>query len=122
LASDKQYRTVIGIVQFDVKEGEAAGKAVRNLVLRQTGFKEQAVSAYVTVWPSHAELEIARGDVLIVEGTYNRGKGTTQSGEERTYHNISATRIAKLGTAIEGKRPEVENDTDEPVEDDDIPF
>lgn len=118
--ADKQYRTVIGIVQFDVKDGEAAGKPVRNIVIRQVGFKEQSVNVYVTVWPSHEDIEIERGDVLLVEGTYSQGKGQAQDGSPRTYHNISATRIAKLGSAVEGKRPEVEGD--EAVADDDIPF
>lgn len=120
--AEKQYRTVVGIVQFDPKEGEAAGKPVRNIVIRQVGFKEQAVNAYVTVWPSHADVAIERNDVLIVEGTYSQGKGTTQDGSPRVYHNISATRIAKLGSAVEGKRPEVEVSDDDEVSEDDIPF
>lgn len=120
--SEKTYRTVIGVVQFDPKEGEAAGKPVRNIVIRQVGFKEQSVNAYVTVWPSHADIEIERNDVLIVEGTYNQGKGTAQDGSTRVYHNISATRIGKLGQAVEGKRPEVEGSDDDAADDSDIPF
>jgi len=120
--SEKVYRTVMGIVQFDPKEGEAAGKPVRNIVIRQVGFKEQSVNVYVTVWPSHADVEIAKNDVLIVEGTFNQGKGQAQDGSPRVYNNISATRIAKLGSATEGKRPEVEGSADDDVEDADIPF
>lgn len=118
--AEKVYRTVIGVVQFDPQDGEAAGKSIRNIVLRQVGFKEQSVNVYVTVWPSHEDMEIERGDVLIVEGPYNQGKGKTKDGSPRVYHNISATRIAKLGAAVEGKRPETESDDD--VSDDDIPF
>lgn len=120
--AEKQYRTVIGIVQFDPKDGEAAGKPVRNIVIRQAGFKEQSVNVYVTVWPSHEDIEINRGDVLLVEGTYSQGKGQAQDGSPRVYHNISATRIAKLGVAVEGRRPEVEDGGDDEVADDDIPF
>ena len=120
--ANKQYRTVTGIVQFDPQDGEAAGKAVRNIVIREVGFKEQAVNVYVTVWPSHADLAIERGDALMVEGTYSQGSGKAQDGSPRVYHNISATRIAKLGTAIEGTRPEVENTGDDAPADDEIPF
>ncbi len=120
--SEKVYRTVIGVVQFDPKEGEASGKSIRNVVIRQVGFKEQSVNVYVTVWPSHADVGIEKNDVLIVEGTYSRGTGQAQDGSPRVYHNLNATRIAKLGSASEGKRPEVEGSTDDDVADDDIPF
>lgn len=121
--SEKVYRTCIGIVQFDPKEGEAAGKPIRNIVIRQVGFKEQSVNVYVTVWPSHADVEIARNDVLIVEGSFSQGKGEDKNtGAARVYNNISATRIAKLGSASEGKRIEVEGSSDDDVADEDIPF
>lgn len=119
-----QYRTVMGIVQFDPKPGEAAGKQIRSVVIRQVGFKEQSQKVYITLWPSHDDIEIERGDVLLVEGKYSRGSGTSQSGESVTYHNISASRVAKLGAASDGKRPEVANAGDEGDDagGDDIPF
>lgn len=122
MAEKKTYRAIVGAVQFPPQEKEAAGKTVRSVVIGATGFKEQAVRVYVTVWPSHADFEINQGDVLFVEGAYSQGKGTNKdTGASVTYHNISATRIAKLGTAVEGSRPDVETADDE-VGDDDIPF
>ena len=111
------YRTVLGIVQFEPKDGEAAGKPVRNIVVNATGFKEQAVSVNATLWPSHKDVEVAENDVVIIEGRYNRNpKG------DKVYHNLSVARIAVLGKADEGERPDVdENDTDGPA-DDEIPF
>lgn len=121
--SEKQYRTVMGIIQFDPKDGEASGKNVRNIVVRNTGFKEQAQKVYVTVWPSHAEVPLAVDDVVIVEGTYTQGKGKNEDGSPRTFHNISANRIAKLGQAQRGTRVDVENvPADDAADDDDIPF
>lgn len=122
--AEKQYRTVFGIVQFDPKDGEAAGKPIRNVVIRQVGFQQQAVKVYITIWPSHEDVEVARGDILIVEGSYTRGKGTDKdTGEEIVYHNISASKIGKLGSVSDGKRPETtSDDTDDAPADDDIPF
>lgn len=120
--SEKTYRTVAGFVQFDPKEAEAAGKQVRNIVIREVGFAEQSVRVYVTVWPSHADFEIKRGDFLAVEGSYSRGSGRDKDDNKVTYHNLSASKIAKLGEADEGKRPDVENDTNDDDVDSDLPF
>lgn len=121
--ADKVYRSVIGAVQFPPQDKEAAGKPVRSIVVRQVGFKEQAVNIYATVWPGFDDIEIEKGDILFLEGRYTQGKGKTDDGTPRVYHNLSVTRLAKLGTAVEGDRPDVENatDADEPA-DDDIPF
>jgi hypothetical protein len=120
--AEKQYRTVIGIVQFDPKEGEAAGKPVRNIVVRATGFKDQSVKVYATIWPSHASIDVKRNDVVAIEGTYSQGKGQTQDGSPIVYHNLSVTRLAVLGASSEGERVEVENAGGDVADDDDIPF
>jgi hypothetical protein len=117
-----QYRTVTGIVQFPPREGEAAGKPVRNIRVNATGFKEQAVPISATLWPSHKDFDVKENDVVILEGKYTRSSGTDKDNNPITYHNISVARIAKLGEADPGVQPDVdENDaTDTP--DDDIPF
>ena len=58
-----QYRTVIGIVQFDPREGEAAGKPVRNITVNQAGFGQTAVRVSATLWPSHKNFAVAKNDV-----------------------------------------------------------
>lgn len=116
------YRTVTGIVQFPPREGEAAGKPVRNIRVNSSGFKEQAVPVSATLWPSHKDFEVAENDVVILEGKYTRSNGSNAAGDPVTYHNISVARIAKLGEADAGTKPEVdENDTGE-TNSDDIPF
>jgi hypothetical protein len=119
--SEKQYRTVMGIVQFEPREGEAAGKPIRSVTIRNIGFKEQAVRVYLTVWPSHADVEIKEGDVVLAEGAYTRGSGE-KDGKSITYHNISVNRLAVLGAINAGKRVETVNDDDDAGDDDDIPF
>ena len=119
MASDKQYRTVFGIVQFDPREQEAAGKQVRNVMIRQTGFGATAPKVYLTVWPDHAHVELGQGDVIAAEGVFTQNKSKDGS---TTYNNISVTRLFKLGAADPGKRAEVEEAEDEEFEADDVPF
>jgi hypothetical protein len=123
----KTYRTIFGVVQFDVKEGEAAGQTVRNIVVKQTGFGAQAVNVYATLWPKHDGFAVERGDVVALEGSYTSRDGqNTTTGEDVTYHNISVTRIAVLGKMDEGSAEEVVNQSEaaagEPVDEGDIPF
>jgi hypothetical protein len=112
------YKTGLGFVQFDPRDGEAAGKKVRNIVVNSVG----GVQLSCTLWPSHAGFEVAKGDLVALEGKYDKRPGT-KDGEPITYHNISVTRIANLGKADEGVRVDVEENevTDEPA-DDEIPF
>jgi hypothetical protein len=116
------YRTVIGIVQFDPREGEAAGKPVRNIVVNQAGFKEQAVQVSATLWPSHADFEVAKNDIVVLEGKYTR-TNSTKDGQPVVYNNISVARIGKIGEADAGVRVETDdNDVSDEPADEDIPF
>lgn len=101
--ADKQYRTVFGIVQFEPREGEAGGKPVRNITVRQTGFGPTAVRVSATLWPSHGHVQVEEGDVVVIEGAYTQNKSTGQDGEERTFHNLSVNRIAVLGKSDGGR-------------------
>lgn len=120
--ADKQYRVVSGIVQFPPREGEAGGKAVRNISVRQAGFGPTAVTVSATLWPSHDEVKVDQGDVVTLEGSYTSNKTTKQDGTPVTYHNVSVTRIFVHGKAVEGVKPETENAADEEPSDDEIPF
>ena len=74
-----------------------------------------------TVWPSHAHVALKQGDVVTLEGAYNKRNTTdNETGEERTFHNISVTRILVHGTADSGKREETTNDSS--ADDDDVTF
>jgi hypothetical protein len=113
-----EYRCVMGIVQFPPREGEASGKPVRNVRINQIGFKEQAIPVSLTLWPSHKDFEVEENDVIIAEGKYERN-----AGGDKVYHNLSVIRIAKLGVADPGERPDVDsNDVPADAGDDDIPF
>lgn len=119
--TSKQYRTVIGVVQFDPQEREAGGKQVRNVAVGQVGFGQQAVRVSATLWPSHADFTVAKGDVILLEGTYTQGKGDKE-GQSVTYHNLSVMRAFNFGKVNEGVRIETTTDDSDPVDEDDIPF
>lgn len=114
-----QFRTVFGIVAFDPREGEAGGKKVRNISVRQNGFGPTAVLVQATLWPSHAHVDVKKGDVVILEGKYQQRDGE-RDGEPVKYHNISVARIKNLGASDAGEKVEVENAA--PANDDEIPF
>lgn len=123
-AKKKAYRTVVGVVQFDVKEGEAAGQTVRNIVVKQTGFGSQSVNVYATLWPKHDGVAVEKGSIVVLEGSYTSRDGQNKTtGEDVTYHNLSVTRIGVVGVMDEGNEEEVvTSDDSDPVDEDDIPF
>ena len=124
MATEKKYRSVHGIVQFEPREGEAGGKDVRNITVRQVGFAEQSVRVSATLWPSHAHVKVDEGDVVTLEGAYTRNTGE-KDGQKVVYHNLSVSKIKNHGPADSGEKVETTtggaNDATDPG-DDDIPF
>jgi hypothetical protein len=117
-----KYRTAVGIVQFDVKDGEAANKPVRNIVVNSAGFGPYAVRVSATLWPSHKDFKVEKNDAVILEGKYTTST-QEKDGEKITYHNLSVVRAINLGAADAGTKPETdENDVVDDPADEDIPF
>ena len=122
---ERQYRVISGIVQFDPREAEAAGKKVRYVTVRQTGLREQAVLVSLTVWPSHADVPLAQGDVIFAEGVFTRKTTNDDQGNARTYNNLGVSRLLVLGNASQGVREDrqaVAEEPEEEPEEDDIPY
>lgn len=108
---------------FEPREAEAAGKPVRNITVQQAGFGPYAVRVGATLWPSHAHVSVKQGDIVTLEGAYTTRKTTdTESGEERTFHNISVTRILNHGAADQGAKEGTVNTGGDEAADEDIPF
>ena len=121
----KQYRVFSGIVQWDPREGEAAGKKVRNATIRAVGVKEQSILVSLTLWPSHAAEEINQGDFVVAEGVFTRSTSPDNQGNTRTYNNLSVSRFKNFGATSAGVRDDSDTASDEPDEtdeDDDIPY
>lgn len=107
---------------FEPRETEAAGQAVRNITVQQTGFGQTAVKVGATLWPSHAHVKVNQGDVVTLEGSYSPRTTTDDDGNEKKFHNISVTRILVHGAADQGKKNDTVNTGDDDSGDDDIPF
>lgn len=116
-----QYRTIVGIVQFPPREGEAAGKPVRNIRVNNAGFGPTAVPVSATLWPSHKDFDVAENDIVVMEGKYSKSSGKDKDDNPITYHNLSVARIGKIGEADPGAKPDVD-DNDTEAADEDIPF
>lgn len=119
--SENKYRTIIGIVQFPPREGEAAEKPVRNIRVNSAGFGPTAVPVSATLWPSHKAFEVKENDIVVLEGKYTKSNGKDKNDNPVTYHNISVARIGKIGEADPGEKPDVD-DNDVTADDEDIPF
>ncbi len=109
MSEKAEYRGVLGFVQFEPREGEAGGKAVRNITVRQVGFGQFAVRVSATLWPSHAHVEVEEGDLVAFEGKYTQNKGKDKNENPITYHNISVTKIKVLGQGDSGEQVETTN-------------
>lgn len=120
----KVYRTFFGVVQFDPREATAGGKDIRNITIRTTGVKEQSMRVSCTLWPSHEHVEVAKGDAVVVEGSFDVNKGE-KDGAEVTYFNLSVAGILNLGPLDFGEGYETttrsSSKQDEPAEDS-IPY
>lgn len=119
--SETQYRTFIGIVQFDPVDREAAGKDVRNVTIRQVGLKDQAQLISITLWPTHEGIKVAKGDIVIVDGKFAVNKGKDGEGNPKSYFNVSANAFAVIGKADYGVETEstASGSTDAGDDDDD---
>ena len=123
MSEKKQYRAVVGFVQFEPRENEVGGKKVRNISVRQTGFGQFAPRVSATLWPSHAHVKVEEGDLVAIEGAYTANSKTTDDGEKITYHNLSVSKIVVLGAADSGKQVETVNaGSDDDAGDEDLPF
>lgn len=119
MSEKAQYRTVVGMIQFDPESRDAAGKPARNIAVRQTGFGPTAPMVYITLWDEDfGSVELERGDIVLVDGKYSANKSKDGS---KTYHNIAANKVAKLGTAATRTPAAVASDDTE-GDDEDIPF
>jgi hypothetical protein len=121
----KQYRTLMGVVQFDPREAQAGGKDVRNITIRAHGVKDQSIRVSATLWPSHEHVAVDKGDFVVLEGAFTVNKGE-KDGEPVTYFNLSVSGILNLGPLDFGEQVERVNtraaDTEDEVEEDDIPY
>lgn len=101
------YATAVGFVQFPVEDRELpSGQAVRDVTIRTLGLDAPLVR--VTVWPEFEDVDINEGDFIAIDGEYTERVAQNGAGENRTYRNMSAKRIAVTPAAAKAE-PEVVN-------------
>jgi hypothetical protein len=83
-----EYITVAGIVQFDPRTRQAAGKEVRDVAVRSIANHKMI---NITVWPEMDSVQISKGDFVVADGKYTQSTGQNKAGEQQTYHNLSAS-------------------------------
>jgi hypothetical protein len=103
------YRTFVGFVAFNPDDGEAAGKDIRSFRFRTVGVRDQAIDVRATLWPSHADVELEKGDAVLVEGKFTVNKAKDKNGDPQTYFNLSVSSILVLGKGERGERVETAN-------------
>ncbi len=103
--SDNQYRTIQGFVFQGPYERDAQGKTVRDYYVSGyvAGGEDEVVR--VTVWPSHADVEINTGDYLIVNGRYEANMIPDKTGEKTMRRNVSANKLKNLGGGLGDNTP-----------------
>lgn len=90
---NNEFIAVAGIVQFEPRDRQAAGKDVRDVTIRTIGGNKRVS---ITVWPDHQHIPIEKGDVIFADGTYQQNQRQNNQGEMVTYHNLSATAIVRI--------------------------
>lgn len=101
----KQYRTVVGFIQFDVESRTVADKPVRSFTVRSAGGTGGLVS--LTVWPSHSDVPLEKGDLVVAEGTFSQTTKDTDNGP-RTYNNLSVINLVRF-PGNRGTKPDTVN-------------
>lgn len=101
------YATAVGFIQFPVEDRELpSGQEVRDVTIRTLGLDAPLVR--ITVWPEFADVELDEGDFIAVDGEYTERTAQNKGGENRTYRNMSAKRLAVV-TKAEKAETEVVN-------------
>ena len=104
--ADKTYVSVVGFVQFDVQEREAADQQVREFSVKPQGEPTKLIR--VTLWPEFAHAAVEKGDFVAAEGAFTRDTYTANDGTKKTSLQISANKLnvngQRFNPADDGER------------------
>lgn len=90
-----EYITVAGLIQFDPRNREAAGKPVRDIAIKAIGNNKMV---NITVWPDHDSIPLNKGDFIVADGKFTQRPGQNKQGEQQTYYNLSASTLIRIGS------------------------
>lgn len=101
-----EYATAVGFVQFPVTEREANGSDVRDVTIRTPGtVLGGGALIRITVWPDLNEAVIEEGDFVAVDG-----KLDVRVVDDKTYLNLSASKLAVNGVVYRSANADVERE------------
>lgn len=94
--SDKTYLTFAGVVQFDLKDRSTGAGDLREATIRLCNHPDGRM-VQVALWNnSFADLQVNKGDVLILDGTFTSRVVDKDDGTSNTYYNVTPTRVAVI--------------------------
>lgn len=96
MASDVEYRTVAGFVQFDPETAEVNNQELRRLVVQATGSEGSNVT--VSLWPEWADVEVNKGDFIVANGKFE-----AREGKDKVFLNLTAYRLVVIPGAEKGE-------------------
>lgn len=104
--SDKQYATVVGIVQFEPREREANGKKVVDIAVRAAG-SQKLVN--ITVWPEYqVSAPIKRGDGIMADGAFETRTYQDASGAAKESLQLNPTSLVVIPAVPKAEREVVQ--------------
>ena len=84
---------VAGLIQFDPRERQLNGQWVRDIKVRAFGSQEETL---ITVWPEHAQVPLARGDFIVVQGKRREWTRADREGKPRVFTGIDAKTLIRV--------------------------
>lgn len=101
--SDNTYLALSGIVQFDVKERSTNAGDLREATIRLFNNADGRLFQ-VALWNnSYADLKVAKGDILELDGKVTSRVVEKDDGTSTTYYNVTPTRISVRPTVSGSK-------------------
>jgi hypothetical protein len=87
------FPVVAGLVQFEPRRREVNGQEVRDVKVCAFGSQQET---WVTVWPEHAHVCLAAGDLVVVQGRRRTWSGRDRDGNPREYVGVDAKTLVHL--------------------------
>lgn len=101
-----EYAVAMGFVQFDPKDKEVNGQAVRDITIKAAG-SQKLIG--ITLWPEYAGVEVKKGDFVAVDGKFSSSLGQKKStGETVEYISISPYALVVTPQAEKAERKVVQ--------------
>jgi len=90
------FPVVAGLVQFEPRHRELNGQPIRDIKVREFGSQRET---FITIWPEHAHVPLAKGDFIVVQGKRREWTGTDRDGNSRQFSGLDAKTLVRVAPA-----------------------